>query len=220
MQLIDLSQTIEPGMPMFSPTAPPVKVGAWLTHEQSAQTGRYEGCVCAITEVSFVTSVGTYMDAPYHFHPDRAAIHALSLEQLILPGVVIDCSNVGERTPIEPDVLDGVAIAGKAVLFRTDWSRYWGQPEYYRYPYLTGATAITLQQGGAKLAGVDFLAIDDLTNPRRPVHVHLLGHDILIVENLTHLAALPKSEFIFHAAPVKVKMAVSFPVRAYAVVIP
>ena len=42
--------------------------------------------------------------------------------------------------------------------------------------------------------------------------------DILIVENLTNLAALPARGFTFHAAPVKVAGAAAFPVRAYAVV--
>jgi kynurenine formamidase len=168
--------------------------------------------------VRFVTSIGTYLDSPFHFHPDGGTIDALQLEQLVLPGVVIDCSGIGEREAIGPEVLTGVNIAGKAVLFRTDWSRFWGQPEYYRFPYLSGETAIALQEGGAQLAGVDFLVIDDTTNPRRPVHVHLLGHDILIVENLTNLSELPKSDFVFHAAPVKVKGVAAFPVRAYAVV--
>jgi arylformamidase len=46
----------------------------------------------------------------------------------------------------------------------------------------------------------------------------LLGNDILIVENLTNLAALPSSGFTFHAVPVKIKGVAAFPVRAYAVV--
>jgi arylformamidase len=86
------------------------------------------------------------------------------------------------------------------------------------FPYLTGETAVALRDRGAKLAGVDFLVIDDTTNPRRPVHVTLLHSDILIVENLTNLGALATTGFTFHAAPVKVAGAAAFPVRAYAVI--
>lgn len=218
MHLIDLSQTIEPGMSLFSPTAPQPEIRPWMSHEQARQSGHYDGCSCEVSEVTFITSIGTYLDSPYHFHPKAGAIDSLPLEQLVLPGVVIDCTGVGEQTPIKPEVLDGVDIAGKAVLFHTGWSRYWGKPEYLRFPYITGETAITLQENGAKLAGVDFLVIDDTTNPRRPVHVHLLKHNILIVENLTNLAALPPGDFMFHAVPVKMKGAAAFPVRAYAVV--
>jgi kynurenine formamidase len=83
---------------------------------------------------------------------------------------------------------------------------------------LTRDTAAALVAGGAKLAGVDFLVIDDTRDPRRPVHVTLLREQILIVENLTNLAALPAADFIFHAAPIKVAGAAAFPVRAYAVI--
>ncbi len=218
MRLIDLSQTIAPGMPLFSPSAPQPRITPWMSHAQAAASGRYEGCTCEISEVRFVTSLGTYLDSPYHFNPDGATIDRLALEQLVLPGVVVDCTYVQARQPIGPDSLAGADVAGRAVLFHTGWSRYWGQSEYFDFPFLTGETAAALRDRGAKLAGVDFLVIDDTTNPRRPVHVTLLNADILIVENLTNLAALPPDGFTFHAAPVRVAGAAAFPVRAYAVV--
>jgi kynurenine formamidase len=218
MQLIDLSQVIAPNMSLFSAKAPQPRIDTWMSHAQAAASGNYEGCTCEITEVQFVTSLGTYMDSPYHFNPAGVTIDRLRLEQLVLPGVVVDCSTVQAREPIGPDRLAGIDVAGKAVLFHTGWSRYWGQSEYMNFPYLTGETAIALRDRGAKLAGVDFLVIDDTTNPRRPVHVTLLHSDILIVENLTNLGALPTSGFIFHGAPVKIARAAAFPVRAYAVI--
>mgnify|MGYP005834067983 CR=1 FL=1 len=218
MRLIDLSHTVAPGMPLFSPGAPSPRVTAWMSHAQAAQSGRYEGCTCEITEVQMLTSIGTYLDSPYHFFPGRPSIEALALEQVVLPGVVVDCAGVGAREPIGPGALDDVDVAGKAVLFHTGWNRFWGEPAYHEYPYLTGETAAALRDWGAKLAGVDFLVIDDMRNPRRPVHVTLLGSGILIVENLTNLGALPPAGFTFHAAPVKVAGAAAFPVRAYAVV--
>lgn len=218
MRLIDLSQTISSDMPMFSPTAPRPTVTAWQSHEQARQSGNYEDCTCEMTHVEFLTSVGTYMDSPYHFNPQGKQIHELDLAQLVLLGVVIDCTHMQARQPIEPDVLAGVEITDKAVLFHTDWSQYWGQPKYNEFPFLTEATAFALREGGAKLAGVDFLVIDDTTNPRRPVHVTLLHSEILIVENLTNLAQLPSEGFVFHAAPIKLAGAAAFPVRAYGVI--
>ena len=108
-------------------------------------------------------------------------------------------------------------MGGKAVLFHTGWSRFWGEPEYLDFPFLTGDTAIALRDRGGRLAGVDFLVIDDTTDPRRPVHTTLLRDGILIVENLTNLGALPPGGFTFHAVPVKFAGAAAFPVRAYAV---
>jgi kynurenine formamidase len=216
MKLIDLSHTIAPGMPMFSPSAPKPEIKAWMSHQQAAKSGKYEDCTCEISEVQFVTSLGTYLDSPYHFNPEGDSIEALDLYQLVLPGLVIDCRPVDPRQPIGPELLSDVDLTGKAVLFRTDWSRYWGKPRYQEFPFLTRETAEALRDGGAKLAGVDFLVIDDTTDPQRPVHVTLLNSNILIVENLTNLAALPSKGFTFHATPVKFKGAAAFPVRAYA----
>jgi kynurenine formamidase len=167
--------------------------------------------------VHFVTSLGTYLDSPFHFDPGGDSIEVLSLEQLVLPGIVIDCPGVLAREAIKPELLEGIDISNKAVLFNTGWSRYWGQLAYYDFPFLAGETAQALKDGGAKLAGVDFLVIDDTSDPKRPVHNILLKNDILIVENLTNLDSLPESGFTFHAAPIKMRSAAAFPVRAYAV---
>jgi kynurenine formamidase len=220
MQLIDLSHTIEPGMPIFSAAAPQPKIYPWLSHAQAANSGTYIGCTCEITEVRFLTSIGTYLDSPYHFHPEKDSIERLEMDQLVVPGVVIDCTFVQKRQPIPPNVLKGVDFHGKGVLFYTGWSQYWGQNEYVEHPFLNRETAEALRDGGAKLAGVDFLVVDDTRDPERPAHVTLLGQDILIVENLTNLKHLPGSDFTFHAVPVKVAGAAAFPVRAYAIVNP
>jgi kynurenine formamidase len=218
MQLVDLSHTIEQGMPLFSPAAPQPKIYPWLSHAQSAHSGNYLGCSCEITEVRFLTSIGTYLDSPYHFHAMKDSIEKLELSQCVLPGLVVDCTAFQKRQPITANVLKGQDISGKAILFYTGWSQYWGSAEYAEHPYLTQEAAEALSQGGARLAGVDFLMIDNSRDPARPVHVTLLAKDILIVENLTNLKNLPKTDFTFHAAPVKVSGAAAFPVRAYGLV--
>jgi len=216
MRLFDLSHVIESGMPLFSQEAPQPEVRAWMSHEEAGKSGNYKDCTCELTEIRCITSMGTYMDSPYHFHPEAESIEKLRLEQLILPGIKIDCTHVQANEGIAPEVLDGLDVKGKAVLFHTGWSRYWGDPEYYRHPFITGDTAKVLVEKGAKLAGVDFLVIDNTKDPYRPVHVHLLKHKVLIVENLCQLDTLPQDDFIFHAAPIKFAGTAAFPVRAYA----
>jgi len=218
MKLIDLSHVIEPGMQLFSSGAPDPQIEAWMSHEQAAASGRYDECSCEITKVSFVTSLGTYLDSPYHFHPNKPSIEKLRLEQLVLPGMVVDCTHISACQAIGPEVLNGKDIRGKAVLFHSGWSVYWGKPEYYQFPFLIRETALALKAGGARMVGVDWLVIDDTMDPRRPVHVTLLAEDILIVENLTALDELPETGFTFYAVPVKVAGAAAFPVRTYATI--
>lgn len=217
MALIDLSQTITDDMSLFSADWPRPTVTPYLSHTQSAFSGRYAGTTVEISFVQFITSIGTYIDAPFHFNPTGPAIERLDLGQLVLPGVVLHLPGLQPRQPIGPEVLEGVDVAGKAVLFHTGWSAYWGLEYYAEHPFLSEGLAQALRDGGAKLAGVDFLVADDPQNPRRPVHVTLLHSNILIVENLTNLADIPDGPFTFHAVPPKIAGAAAFPVRAYAV---
>lgn len=218
MQLIDLSQTISTDMPRFSTSAPQPSIKPYMSHAQAAASGRYENCSCEVTEVQFITSISTYIDAPYHFVPDGAQIHQLKLEQCILEGICIDCRPLGNEQQIDVELLKNHEVAGKAVLLCTGWDEYWGTDRYYHYPFIGREAAEYLRDSGAKLVGVDYLAIDSQQDPKRPVHNTLLKADILIVENLTGLHQLIGKAFIFHAAPVKVQRAAAFPVRAYAAV--
>jgi len=205
-------------MPLFSDKFPDPKIHPWMSHEDAAASGQYNGCTCEVSEVQFVTSLGTYLDSPYHFHPKMEKIEDLNLEQLVLPGVVVDCDNIERNTAIGSEVLQDIEFSGRAVLFRTGWSRYWKEPIYRETPFLNESIVNELIKGEAKLVGVDFLVVDNPNDPKRPVHTKLLEQRILIVENLTHLDRLPQTDFIFHAVPVKVAGTAAFPLRAYGVV--
>lgn len=157
----------------------------------------------------------------------------LRLEQLIAPGVVIDVRDVAAaKATIPASVLDGVDVTGRAVLFYTDWSRHWGADEYESYPFLGEAIVAALRAAKPAIVGVDFLTVDDPTDPKRPCHSGLLGDDILISENLTNLGALIAHErahkqagadgravasgFTYFAVPVKMRPAAAFPNRTFA----
>lgn len=217
MRLIDLSHTINTHISRFAEQAPAPIIQPWMTHAEATASGRYEDCSCEITEIRMLTSMGTYMDAPYHFVPDGPAIHQIDLAQTVLPGVCVDCGQLEPHQEIGLDVVQGIDVKDCAVLFCTRWDQYWGQPQYMQYPFLGRAVAEYLREAGAKLVGVDYLSADNQNDPRRPVHTTLLRANILIVENLTGLAQLIGESFTFHAAPVKIEGAAAFPVRAYAV---
>jgi len=218
MQLIDLSQTLGPDTPLFSDAWPRPTITPYLSHAQSAFSGRYSGTTVELSFAQFVTSIGTYLDSPFHFNPNGATIERLDLRQLVLPGLRIDCPAAQPHQPLGPELLAGQDVAGKAVLLNTGWSSYWGKPTYFEHPFIGAELARALRDQGAKLVGCDFLAADDPNDPQRPAHVALLNANILIVENLTQLSLLPPGPFIFHAAPARVVGAAAFPVRAYAVV--
>jgi kynurenine formamidase len=217
-ELRDLSHTIEPGMPRFPGFEPPVVRAVW-THAEAAARG-YEGTTCEVTEVRFVTSLGTYLDAPYHFDPQGADVGGLALAQLVRPGLVVDLrerATAGEPLPLEGlEGLAPAAVRGKALLLCTGWSAYWGQERYLEGPFVGREMAQRLRALGPALVGIDTLVLDSPQDPARPAHTLLLRAGVLIVENLTGLAGLVGRSFTFVAAPAKLAGAAAFPVRAFA----
>ena len=90
-------------------------------------------------------------------------------------------------------------------------------PSYaVEHPFLTEDAAAYLRDCGVRLVGIDSMNIDDTRGGERPVHSMLLGADILIVEHLCNLAALPDEGFTFSAIPPKLRGVGTFPVRAMA----
>ncbi len=213
--LLDLSHTIEPDMPRFTNIEAPY-IGPVWTHAESVQRG-YQDTSCEVTKVRFVTSIGTYLDAPYHFDPHGPDISQLQLSQLVLPGLVLDLRrHAAPDAPLPADALEGMEIAGQALLLCTGWSDYWGQDRYHHPPFVPRAMAERLRSQRPALVGIDTLAIDSARDPTRPAHTLLLRAGVLIVENLTGLERLIGDAFTFVAAPVKVAGAAAFPVRAFA----
>ena len=216
MRLVDLSHVIEEDMSVF-PSLPQPRIGAYFTHAQTRS--HYEGRACfEVTHVDMVTSLGTYLDAPYHRHPGGATIDQLALGQCVLSGVVVDVRGKGPREPIRSADLAGASLSGGAVLFCTGWERYWKQSAYHQHPFLSLEAVEAILEQAPSLVGIDVLNIDDPTDNARPAHTQLLGHDILIVENLRGLGQLIGHSFLLVAAPVKVRGAAAFPVRAFALV--
>ena len=77
-----------------------------------------------------------------------------------------------------------------------------------------------LVDGGAAFVGIDSHNIDDTRTRGRPVHTLLLGADIPIGEHMTGFEQLPDQGFRFSAVPPKVKGMGTFPVRAFAALLP
>jgi kynurenine formamidase len=222
-RFIDLSHTFEDGMPGFklknedgSFTQYTAHIYPFLTHEQSAP--KYQGRASfAITEMRFQTSVGTYLDSPYHRYPDGRDISRITLDEVILPGVVIDVRGCDAFEPVGPAVLPTkVDWRGKAVLFNFGWDQYWGSEQYQAYPFISTDLIQVLLESQVKLVGVDAVNIDDSRNLSRPAHTCFLKNEILIVENLTNLDQLHGQAFRFFAVPLKGKQVAAMPIRAFA----
>jgi arylformamidase len=109
------------------------------------------------------------------------------------------------------------SMTNKAVLVHTGWDEFWNTERYYSdHPFITKEAAEYLKSEGVSLVGIDSHNIDDTRTKSRPVHTILLAEEILIVEHLCNLGAVPDQGFTFTAAPPKFKDVGTFPVRAMA----
>jgi arylformamidase len=215
-QFVDLSHVVTEGLVTY-PGMPVPHVFEHLGREAAEQIYG-PGVTFQIGMVTMCSNTGTYIDMPFHRFADGHDLTGLALERVSqVPGVCIDCRGMGT---IPAGVLDGIDVAGRAVLFHTGHSATFGTPDYLLdHPSLSVDAARRLVADGAAVVGIDSLNIDAITGPEgdgRPVHTTLLGAGIPIVEHLTNLAALPRTGFAFTAVPPKIAGMGTFTVRAHA----
>jgi kynurenine formamidase len=147
-------------------------------------------------------------------------------------GVLLDIAGatiLPEDFEIAPAHLDAATKnveirPGDVVLLRTGWATYWNDPRRFisgvRGPGPALAGARWLSDRGIFAAGSDTLAFEKVPAPGMPVHVHLLveaGIHIMECLNLEELSAARVYEFLFVAAPLKIRGATGAPIRPIAV---
>ncbi len=215
-RFVDLSHTVEHGLVTLKGLPAPV-VCDFLSRQESRQIYA-PGTEFHIGRIDMIANTGTYVDAPFHRFAGGKDLAELPLSSLAeLDAVVIRPDLGAGGRAIGARAFAGMALAGKAVLFQTGWSRHWATERYFEgHPFLTAEAAVALRDAGAVLVGIDSLNVDSTDDGTRPAHTTLLGADIPVCEHLCGLAALPAAGFRFSAVPVKVRAFGTFPVRAYA----
>jgi arylformamidase len=211
---VELNHILEDEM-MVYPGLPRPKIGALLDHE--ASRSRYDNqAEFYLGKVDMVCNLGTYLDSPFHRYPDGVDLSQIPLERVAgLSGIVLDGVVSSNRSITL--TAENPELEGKAVLIRTGWDQRWGTDGYWEPgPFLSEKSIDLLIRSRVKLVGVDFWNVDDTTDPARPAHTRLLASDILIVEHLCNLSALPRTGFRFYAVPPLIVRGASFPVRAFA----
>jgi arylformamidase len=212
MKIIDLTQFIEPGMPVYPGTEPPLI--------KNATTIAAEGF--AEKYIAMFSHTGTHMDAPGHILAGAPTLDRLAIDRFTGPGVVIDLpTSEPGRIVTDRDLEPKLKDIGKAdfVLFRFDWSRLWGRREYFTaFPVLSEDAAAVLAGADLKGVGVDCISVDAMDTQAFPIHRIFFRAGLVIIENLTGLSALAGKAFTFSAFPLKLRDADGSPVRAAAAI--
>lgn len=111
---------------------------------------------------------------------------------------------------------------GDIVLLHFGYGERFGSPKYYDHPYLSDDAAAWLVERRVRMVGVDTVT-PDMPGAHRPkdyhfpVHMRLLGRDVLIMENVgPGLAELVGKRIELVAVPLAIRGADGSPVMAMA----
>ena len=199
---IDLSHSITNDMPVY-PGDQPVGLEQIATLEETGHSNFL---------LSTGMHAGTHIDGPMHLTTSLTRIAEIPLESFAGKGFLVKV--VGQKIIDLPESAFNHLQPGSVVLFYTGYDQYYGQKAYYlSYPTISESTASILVKKQVKIVGMDSPSPD-----YAPFKVHdiLLNNRVLIIENLTNLAALlPYQEFEVLAFPLKIR-ADSSPVRVVA----
>jgi arylformamidase len=165
-----------------------------------------------VTSILCGSHTGTHVDAPSHMIDGGATLADLGLDALIGPARVVELPDVGSIDRKRLESLDWIGV--ERVLFRTENSRHWSDPGFFRqFVYLEPAGARFLAGRGVRLVGIDYLSIDRFGSAEHETHFVLLSRSIVILEGLD-LSGVPAGDYQLIALPLKLDRADGAPVRA------
>ncbi|HEU0094168.1 MAG TPA: cyclase family protein [Vicinamibacteria bacterium] len=183
---------------------------------------------------------GTHLDAPIHFGEGRWPVDQVPVDRLVRPAIVIDVAAAADadadhRLSVDElrtwEARHGRIPEGAMVLLRTGWSARWpdkkrylgddtpGDASHLHFPsYGADAARILVADRKVTALGVDTASIDHGPSKDFPVHQIVAAANVLGLENLTGLDALPPTGAWVIALPMKIAGGSGGPLRAIALV--
>ena len=169
---------------------------------------------------------GTHLDAPRHFDEAGLSVAQVPLEQLVLPGHLLDLTHRrnGEAITIgdfeAAEAKSGRAIGGgAAVICWTGCDKEWGTPGWVKNrPFVPTDSAQWLVDRGITLFATDLIGMDDPAEWWWPTHAIWLRNGVCMVQQLCRLDRLVGKGFLFVCLPLKMRDGTGCPVRPVALV--
>jgi kynurenine formamidase len=227
-ELIDLSQEIFPGMPVFK-GMPPVSISVLRTHELPAGIQAHDiAGVPMVNLLQLAEHTGTHVDALSHMSPNNAGqtMETMPLSSFYTEGICLDLSHKGLGELIEPgDLQEACDKAGQkinerdTVLLYTDhYRKHFRDKDWANGPGLSEAAARWLGLKKISAFGVETMSpgISGISN--RQVHAVCGELGFTHYENLVNLQLLVgRGRFRFIGFPLRIRGGTGSPVRAVAV---
>lgn len=203
-RIIDISVPIYTGMVYYpGDAAVSVEPGMQISN----------GDVANLSQIHMGSHSGTHVDAPHHFIDEQDTVDDLPLDVLLGPVKVLDLTGVSGG--ITSGDLAGAGCEGaERVLFKTSNSMLWARDDFERaFVFLADDGADFLVEQGIRLAGNDYLSIEQYGSETHYVHRTLLRAGIVILEGVD-LGRVEPGEYEIACLPLRVRDGDGAPARA------
>lgn len=224
IRLIDLSQEIYQGMPVFPPHQKTM-IFPNMSHEESKKQLGFEFA----TNNLLINEHGpTHSDAIYEYDPKGATIDEMPLEFFYGPAICLDLSHISPDAYISPADLDRALRKASleiqegdiVLLYTGHYKRAYGTDEWLtRYTGLDYNGAKWLAEKGVLNIGIDAPAIDNPKDPKYSGHLVCREYQITNTENLCNLDQVAGQRFLYFGLPLKIRKGTGSPIRAVALFI-
>jgi kynurenine formamidase len=227
LEIIDLSQEIFSGMPVF-PGLPEVKITVHASHEQWDGIAGSDVVSPAVNRLELGEHTGTHVDAMNHMARQYRgqSIDTMPLTMFYTEGICLDLSQKGLRELIETADLERALSAagleikpGDTVLLYTDhYRRAYGTDDWHKGPGVSVGAARWLGEQRIAAFGVETASPGVVHVSNKEVHRICGELGFTHYENLINLHRLiGRGRFRFIGLPLKIRGGTGSPVRAVAV---
>jgi kynurenine formamidase len=227
LEIIDLSQEIFSGMPVFQ-GLPEVHITMHVSHEEWDGITGSDVVSPAVNRLEMGEHTGTHVDAINHMarqHRGRS-IDTMPLTMFYTEGICLDLSHKGLRELMEAADLERALVVagleirrGDTVLLYTDHHRRaYGTDDWHRGPGVSTDAARWLGRQGIAAFGVETASPGVRGVSNKEVHQICGELGFTHYENMVNLYQLiGRGRFRFIGLPLKIRGGTGSPVRAVAV---
>ncbi len=220
MIIFDLTHTITETTPLWN-EGDEIELSTSLDYQECTTSRQFR-----VQNLKMPSGTGTHIDAPAHVDPGGCTVDHLSLQDLIIPLVIIDISIADAMRQLLVDDIAlheknyGIIASCSFVIVKTGWSRYWGDAKQYRnqyqFPSVSKEAAALLLARNVVGLGIDTLSSDG-PDTQFPVHALFLGAGKYLLENLLIPDTIAPIGLMAYVMPLKIKGATEAPCRVFAI---
>ncbi|WP_224482898.1 cyclase family protein [Robertkochia aurantiaca] len=227
MEIIDLSQEIYDGMPVYK-GLPEVKIQVHATHEEWAGEDESAGKTPSVYRLEMGEHTGSHVDALNHMTKENSgiSIDSMPLRTFYNKAICLDLRHKGLKELIEPGDLEEALrksgqkiVPGSIVLICTGhYAKYFHTENWINGPGLSAAATHWLADREIVSFGVETMAPGVSGVSNKEVHRICGDRKFTHYENLINLELLlGRGTFQFIGLPLKLRGGTGSPVRAIAV---